>query len=307
MTSALAGHYHQQFWKRRSLPSTAAFAFERQFRRRINDFAEKARLAHSDILTREEYETTAINPEILRYLEYARIELGLQKGEMNVLDWGCGRGNHVLLLREQGYNAFGVEPSQETADLGKGLIGEMGYDPDRLLGCIDPDGKAAHPDQYFHFVFSNQVLEHVEDIDQVTREISRLTKSGCFGFHIYPGRWRPIEVHLFMPFVHWLPKNAWRHWAIRACVSLGIEPHWKELEGLSAAKKADCYCGYSNGATFYRPYQEIADSFKRAGHSVKPVVMDHPLLRPFQWVPGRLIERLVLAFRTVEILTRRHG
>lgn len=292
----------------RALSSSAgqrASDVQRRYFRQTTELTEGARLAHSDILNKEEYETTAINHEILRYLEHARGQLRLERGEMNVLDWGCGRGNHVLFLREQGYSAFGVDPSQETLDRGKGLIGESGYDPDHLLGPIGPGGKTSYPDQFFHFVYSNYVLEHVEDLAQVTREVGRVTKSGCFGFHVYPGRWRPVEGHLLMPFVHWLPKNASRYWAIRACVSVGLEPRWKELDGLSGAKKADGYCGYVNSATFYRPYREIANGFVQAGHSVKPVVMDHPSLRPLRWVPGRLIERSVLAFKTVEILTRR--
>lgn len=264
-------------------------------------------MSHSDVLTRDEYETAAINHEILRYLEAARSELGIEKSEMNVLDWGCGRGNHVLFLRQEGYSAFGVEPCQETVDRGKGLILESGYDPERLISGIRPDGTTIFPNESFHFLFSNYVLEHVEDVHKVTREISRITKRGGLGFHVYPGRWRPIEGHLFMPFVHWLPKNAWRYWAIRACVSLGIEPNWTELEGLSSAKKADGYFGYANSATFYRPYKDIVDSFVQAGCSVKSVVMDHASLIPFRWIPGRLIERLVLTFKTVEILTRKEG
>jgi 2-polyprenyl-3-methyl-5-hydroxy-6-metoxy-1,4-benzoquinol methylase len=37
---------------------------------------------------------------------------------------------------------------------------------------------------------------------------------------------RLVEAHLFMPFVHWLPKNAAHKWLIGLFVLAGIEPRW---------------------------------------------------------------------------------
>lgn len=262
-------------------------------------------MGYANTLTKEEFENTKISPEILRYIEYARDQLGLERNQMNILDWGCGRGNHVLFLREAGYNAFGVDVSLDSMDRGKGLFREFGYEPDRLLGPIEPTGRTPHPDGLFDFVFSYQVLEHVEDINLVTAELSRLTRPGGYGLHIFPGKWRPVEGHLFMPLVHWLPKNILRKWAIRVFVVLGIEPHWKELEGLGGTVKADRYFNFSKNLTHYRPYKRIVSSFTKSGFTIRPVVMNHPSLVRFRYIPGRFVERLVLAFKTVEILTRK--
>ena len=60
----------------------------------------------------------------MRYLELTRERLGLQKYEMNVLDWGSGRGEYVAWLREAGYNAFGAEIRAEAADRGKELLAD---------------------------------------------------------------------------------------------------------------------------------------------------------------------------------------
>ena len=98
-------------------------------------------MGYANTLTKEEFENTKISPEILRYIEYARDQLGLERNQMNILDWGCGRGNHVLFLREAGYNAFGVDVSLDSMDRGKGLFREFGYEPDRLLGPIEPTGR----------------------------------------------------------------------------------------------------------------------------------------------------------------------
>jgi hypothetical protein len=264
-------------------------------------------MPYSDELTEEEYKNIRINQEVVRYLEWARNELGLEKQEMNVLDWGCGRGNYVLFLRSQGYNAFGVDTSLDCIDRGKGLMERMGFDPDQLISLIGPDCKTQHPDAFFHFVFSCQVLEHVEHIDLVTRESNRITKSGCFGLHIYPGNRRPIEGHLFMPLVHWLPKNSIRKFAIRLFVFCRIEPRWPALDGLGSLEKADVYFEYSRDKSFYRPYETICNSFVQAGFSVKPVVLDHPGLLKFRWIPNKLLEALVLRFRSVELLARKQA
>ena len=60
-------------------------------------------------LTEAECATFTPNAEVVRYLEATRARLGLEKRDLNVLDWGSGRGEYVLWLREAGYNAFGAE------------------------------------------------------------------------------------------------------------------------------------------------------------------------------------------------------
>ena len=64
---------------------------------------------YDDPLTEAEFATFRPNAEVIRYLEETRERLGLQRYEMNVLDWGSGRGEYVAWLRDAGYNAFGAE------------------------------------------------------------------------------------------------------------------------------------------------------------------------------------------------------
>ena len=107
-------------------------------------------------------------------------------------------------------------------------------------------GQTDLPANFFHFVFTHYVLEHVADIEAVTREIARVTAPGGCGFHVYPGQLRPIEPHLFMPFVHWLPKNVTRKWAIAAFVACGIEPRWGWLAAAPVGEKAEAYYQFCN-------------------------------------------------------------
>jgi len=266
-------------------------------------------LSYDDPLTASEFAAFRPNAEVMRYLERTRERLKLGKHEMNVLDWGSGRGEYVAWLRDAGYNAFGAEIRGEAAERGRELIAARGHDYARVIATIAANGATELPDDYFHFVFTHYVLEHVADIDAVTAEIARVTAPGGCGFHVYPGQLRPIEPHLFMPFVHWLPKNPARKWAIAACVACGIEPRWSWLKAASVGKRAQAYYEFCMNETFYRSFNEVRGSFSRVGFDVTPVVAEHPSLRRLAVLPSSLrklaVELPVMLFQTVEIVVRK--
>jgi SAM-dependent methyltransferase len=230
---------------------------------------------------------------------------------LRVLDWGCGRGNYVLHLRERGYSAFGAEPSTEAIERGRALLERRDVDVDHVIRPIGADGRVAFPDRSFHLVFSYYVLEHVADLARCAAEIHRLSAAGGFGFHVFPGRWRPIEGHLSMPMVHWLPKGRSRRALIRWCVALGIEPEgW--AAGTTGAEKTQTYFDYSVGQTFYRGYSAIRDAFAASGFTITPqsLQLQHPRLDAVtkitgqHWL-GQAVERLLLEFKTGELLMQR--
>ena len=261
---------------------------------------------YDDPLTEAEFATFRPNGEVVRYLEETRVRLGLQEHEMNVLDWGSGRGEYVAWLRDAGYNAFGAEIRKEAAERGKAVLQAHRHDYARVIVPISPSVETTLPANFFHFVFTHYVLEHVADIDAVTREIARVTAPGGCGFHVYPGQLRPIEPHLFMPFVHWLPKNPTRKWAIAAFVACGIEPRWEWLAAATRDRKAQAYYDFCNNETFYRSFRDVRRSFTEKGFAVRPVSAEHPSLRRLHGLPSvlrkRLVEWPVMLFLTVEIL-----
>jgi SAM-dependent methyltransferase len=267
------------------------------------------RLSYDDPLTEAEFATFRPNAEVVRYLELTRERLGLARGEMNVLDWGSGRGEYVAWLRDAGYNAFGAEIRREAAERGRELLRAHGHDYARVITTIPANGRTDLPADFFHFVFTHYVLEHVADIDAVTREIARVTAPGGCGFHVYPGKLRPIEPHLFMPFVHWLPKNPTRKWAIAACLAVGIEPRWGWLAAATFGSKAQAYYEFVINETFYRSFREVRQSFNQVGFVVTPVSAEHPALRRLAVLPSALrrfvVELPVMLFQTVEIIVRK--
>lgn len=218
---------------------------------------------------------------------------------MNILDWGCGRGREVLWLRERGYNARGVDIDALIIENGMDLFKKKGHG-ESTLRLIQADGKTDFPDGIFHLIYSNQVFEHIQDLESVAAEMYRITAKKGWGFHIYPARLYWIEPHFRMPLVHWLPKNKLREWAIRSYVRIGREPHWKELEGRSARDKAAVYIDYSMTKTAYRSYRSVKRTLVDAGFKVQSdntnnrKLRNHPLIGPLLRV--RMLKRLATAF-----------
>jgi SAM-dependent methyltransferase len=262
-------------------------------------------VSYDDPLTEVEFAAFTPNAEVVRYLELTRQRLGLKRSDLRVLDWGSGRGEYVAWLRDAGYDAYGVEIRMAAAERGRDLLRGKGHDYDRVIKPIRQDGSTDLPGGFFHFVFTHYVLEHVADIDAVTSEVARITAPGGAGFHVYPGKLRPLEPHLFMPFVHWLPKTEARKWLIRACVACGIEPRWDWLAAAGARKKAQAYHDYCMQETFYRPFGAVRGSFNRVGFEVVPVAAHHPALRRLNMVPKAFVEIPVRLFQTVEIIVHK--
>lgn len=261
-----------------------------------------------DRLSQAEFSAFRLNPRTLTYLERHRARLGLSPEETRVLDWGCGRGRTVLALREQGYSAYGVDIDSEPVANGRPLFRERNL-PEDLLRVLKPTGATDFPDGFFHFVCSDQVFEHVADLESVAREQRRLLASGGAGFHQYPGHRYLVEGHLHMPLVHWLPKSSLRKGAILVCVWAGREPRWRWLEGRGVRDKTRAYYDYSVRHTFYRSYAQVADAFQRQGFGVSFETINHPGLAEVpivrqlaSWRLARpLLSHLLLTFKGVEL------
>ena len=263
-----------------------------------------------DLLTDEDLSNFVINPEILRYLELFREKITLEKHDINVLDWGCGRGRSVSLLRDMGYNTFGVDICAESLSNGNTYFSKKPKYPANMLRLISPKGKIDFPDNYFHFIFSYQVLEHVEHIEDLADEITRVLAPGGTCLHIYPAHKRVIEGHLFMPFIHWLPKNNIRKAFITLFVTLGIEPRWRELKDKNILGKAQAYYNFSVNETFYRSPVTNKKIFEQRGLQTDFVIINNPILRKHGVLSRimnvnylkKLINWMLLNFKSVEIL-----
>lgn len=70
------------------------------------------------------------------------------------------------------------------------------------------DGRALpFADASFDIVFSNSVIEHVGNRDQQRAFARETMRVGKHFFVQTPNRGFPVEQHLLMPFLHWLPQR----------------------------------------------------------------------------------------------------
>jgi SAM-dependent methyltransferase len=226
-------------------------------------------------LTEQEFAAFVPPKRTLHYIEEFCRQKGLARSDVSILDWGCGRGKETLWLREQGYDAFGVDVDAGPITNGAELFEQKGHSASDLR-LLHPDGHCDFPDDFFHSTFSNQVFEHIKDLKTVAAELWRVTAPGGEGHHVFPAHKYLVEGHLFMPLIHWLPKNALRKHAIRFFVATGREPHWSGLESLTDQEKSQVYYGYSVSKTFYRPPSEIRQTFETFGFDVSFETINHP-------------------------------
>lgn len=83
-------------------------------------------------------------------------------------------------------------------------------------------------DKVFDIVFCSAVLEHVGNRECQKQFIKELLRVSQRFFITTPNRQFPLEVHTFLPFLHWFPKRI--HQSILC--SLGME-FWSRTENLN--------------------------------------------------------------------------
>jgi SAM-dependent methyltransferase len=237
-----------------------------------------------DVLTEREMSDFRMNPRILWQIERFRQKLGLEIGEMNVLDWGCGRGRAVAWLRAHGYNAFGADVDPEPVNNCRDLLSARGLDAEAIISLIRDGKDTIFPDGFFRFAYTDGVLEHARDIEQVAANLKGLIAAGGVCVHFFPAHKHFVESHLRVPFVHWLPKNRLREVYLLLALLCGGGPQWKELKGKSRLEKAHVYYAYSVNKTYYRTNRVISEVFERNDFQVDFISLadfgldGHPLL-----------------------------
>jgi SAM-dependent methyltransferase len=94
------------------------------------------------------------------------------------LDYGCGIGRHAVLLEEFGLEAYGVDLSEKSIALARGLAGHMGFP---ALGARLRPGSGRtldFEDDYFDLCIAESCLDCMpfEVARGIVRELDRVTK-----------------------------------------------------------------------------------------------------------------------------------
>lgn len=143
-----------------------------------------------------------------------------------VLDVGCGIGTYVRRFRQYSDDVHGIEVEEER-------VVEASEELPNIVLAVGED--LPYPDDHFDLVFSNEVIEHVEDDRATAAEMVRVTRPGGSIVAFAPNRLYPFETHgayfgkryVFgnIPLVNWLPDPLRDRFAphVRAYTMRGIE------------------------------------------------------------------------------------
>jgi SAM-dependent methyltransferase len=142
-----------------------------------------------------------------------------------ILDVGCGIGAYVRHFRQYSADVHGIEVEPDRVAQASAEL------PNIVLAV----GEALpYPDGHFDLVFSNEVIEHVDDDRATAAEMVRVTKPGGTIVAFAPNRLYPFETHgayfdgryVFgnIPLINWLPDPLRDRFAphVRAYTQRGI-------------------------------------------------------------------------------------
>ena len=211
-------------------------------------------------------------------LDFAR-KYARQYPNARILEFGCGAGQLVIDGRAGGLDITGVDVFYDgSKDLEEaersGLVGM----------CIHKltDGHIGFPDGSFDLVVNNQVMEHVENLDQVLSEISRVLKPGGTVLSIFPASDVFREGHIGIPFSHWFSSGSRVRflftWALRG---LGLGS-WKEQSpnarqwAIDKLKWVDTYTHYRSRAEIFRAFDRYFRSELKELDYIRYRLLDRP-------------------------------
>ena len=178
---------------------------------------------------------------------------------VSVLDYGCGAGRLVKLLRQSpGVSAFGCDVFYEGGDRFAAVDSHLldSAIVRRMEGNVIPYDNAS-----FDFVTNNQVMEHVDALDDVLSEIQRVLKPGGMVLSLFPdkGVWR--EGHCGVPFLHRFPKGG--HVRIYYAAAWRILGFGYHKGNKSVMRWSRDFCQYLDKWTYYRTRREIDSAYEK--------------------------------------------
>lgn len=161
------------------------------------------------------------------------------KGQrVRILDAGCGQGEIIAYLTEnlarldpeREYELYGYEVDDfnyqkpgyfgAAADVLSQQIPEIDWK--KRLSIISVTEAWPYANDHFQIIYSNQVMEHVEDQGAFLYEIKRTLVGGGFSVHIFPTKHCLMEVHMKIPLVQWIHNHDFLQNYIRFMTKIGF-------------------------------------------------------------------------------------
>jgi ubiquinone/menaquinone biosynthesis C-methylase UbiE len=128
-----------------------------------------------------------------------RATTGKKKDEISILEVGCGTGNNIWFIAEEGYKGYGIDMSSSAIEYGRKNLARRGLEADLRVGDIS---LLPWSDGSFDIVLDRGALTQNDygHIEAVLHEVLRVMKPGgkMFCFTLFgmqsPGRELGIEV-----------------------------------------------------------------------------------------------------------------
>ncbi|MEP7055467.1 MAG: class I SAM-dependent methyltransferase [Actinomycetota bacterium] len=177
-----------------------------------------------------------------------------------VLDYGCGDGTTVRLLRAAGFDAYGVDIRWRGADYGDIEATDLGVE--KRLRYYDVAELLPFEDHMFDVVISDQVFEHVVPMAAALRELARVMRPGAVMYHHFPSRRVLREGHIGIPLTHRLPDGRFRLYYTALLRRIGFGTH---KDGRPPVEWAAEKLAWVDDWTVYRTTREIHSLFGAYG------------------------------------------
>lgn len=197
-----------------------------------------------------------------------------------VLDFGCGAGLVVSAGLARGLDVWGADVFYGGSMIDRGAVADSGLLGDRVLQ-IDGDGRVPFADESFDLVTNSLVMEHVEDLNSVLREIHRVLKQGATVLSLFPSLdvWR--EGHIGIPFAHWFPRGSpARVWYTRGLHAVGLgtfkDPASHHEWALEKLNWIDTWTHYRSRDEILTTYERYFRNEFRERDYIRYRLMDHP-------------------------------
>lgn len=129
---------------------------------------------------------------------------GSLKLQTRWLDIGCGSGGIAAALSRHVEEVVGLDPEpwagwNELEHVHPNLKFVVGHGDRETLPL---------PGASFDVIVCNQVYEHVRQPARLIENIQRLLRPGGICYFAGPNLLWPIEPHVYLPVVHWLPRRS---------------------------------------------------------------------------------------------------
>ena len=195
-----------------------------------------------------------------------------------ILELGCGDGRGVHLIRDIlnakykdcNIELFGLDYQAESQNVVKAK-----YNDKNLFKLKNTSQRYPFKSNTFDYIYSNQVFEHVEDIDFLVENIQRVLKNNGINIVLYPEKNIIREPHCLIPFVHRIRNKKIKKLIVKKFYPIFNKNNKKIIDSEIMAE-------YIVNFTFYRSRPEIRKAFSKKGMWVRwPIIPSYATFNIF--------------------------